>query len=589
MTQEPTGAPRLGGGRYELSGVLGRGGMAEVRKGQDLRLGRTVAVKRLRADLAADTTFRARFRREAQSAASLNHPAIVAVYDTGEEQPGDGRGPSIPYIVMEYVEGRTLREVLSEGRKVLPERALEITAEVLAALDYSHRAGIVHRDIKPANVMLTPSGDVKVMDFGIARAIADSSVTMTQTAAVVGTAQYLSPEQARGEQVDARSDIYSTGCLLFELLTGRPPFVGDSPVAVAYQHVREEAPAPSTIDPEIQPELDAITAKALSKSTSQRYQDAAEMRADIERALAGQAVDAPAVVTGVDGAGMFAFEPEPTTQDISAAAPQGNRRSRGWGYTLLALAVLVLFVLAGLFLPGLLSAERPAQATVPNLIGDRLPQARDRIEAANLEVGDVEPRTDDGAPAGEVLEQDPVSAEVLDEGEEVDLVVSAGTRQVEVPYLIGSQLRPATEELERLELDVEVTRRPGGDRRNQVIAMEPQPVTPVDVGATITLTVSAGPTEVPGVIGLTQEVAEDTILDSGLVPEVGFDPEADAEVGIVVSQFPGDGSQVEPGAVVTITVSSLSEETEPSPTPTPTPTTPSPTTPSPTTATPTPT
>ena len=237
--------PTLVGGRYELGELLGRGGMAEVRKGTDTRLGRVVAVKRLRTDLASDATFQARFRREAQSSASLNHPTIVAVYDTGEEPATDGPGVAQPYIVMEYVAGRTLRDVLREGRKILPERALEITSGVLSALDYSHRAGIIHRDIKPGNVMLTPSGDVKVMDFGIARAISDAQSTMTQTAAVVGTAQYLSPEQARGETVDSRSDVYSAGCLLYELLTGRPPFVGDSPVAVAYQHVREPVTPPS--------------------------------------------------------------------------------------------------------------------------------------------------------------------------------------------------------------------------------------------------------------------------------------------------------------------------------------------------------
>ncbi|MBA2531507.1 MAG: Stk1 family PASTA domain-containing Ser/Thr kinase, partial [Nocardioidaceae bacterium] len=264
-------ASRLGD-RYEVGALLGRGGMADVRIGQDLRLGRTVAIKRLRSDLASDPTFLARFRREAQSAASLNHPAIVAVYDTGEDIDDDGKEQ--PYIVMEYVEGRTLRDILREGRKILPERALEITADVLSALDYSHRAGIVHRDIKPANVMLTPAGQVKVMDFGIARAIADASSAMTQTAAVVGTAQYLSPEQARGEQVDARSDLYSTGCLLYELLTSRPPFVGDSPVSVAYQHVREEAERPSHYNPEIPELLDAIVAKALAKRTDDRYQSA---------------------------------------------------------------------------------------------------------------------------------------------------------------------------------------------------------------------------------------------------------------------------------------------------------------------------
>src|SRR5215213_2188593 len=244
--EEPGRGGTRVGGRYVLSELLGRGGMAEVRKGTDVRLGRVVAVKRLRTDLASDPTFQARFRREAQSSASLNHPAIVSVYDTGEEPSTDGSGVPQPYIVMEYVAGRTLREILREGRKILPERALEITSGVLSALDYSHRAGIIHRDIKPGNVMLTPAGDVKVMDFGIARAVADAQSTMTATAAVVGTAQYLSPEQARGETVDSRSDVYSTGCQLFELLTGRPPFVGDSPVSVAYQHVREQAPRPSS-------------------------------------------------------------------------------------------------------------------------------------------------------------------------------------------------------------------------------------------------------------------------------------------------------------------------------------------------------
>ncbi len=292
---EPGERHTLGHGRYEIQGLLGRGGMADVHAALDVRLGRSVAIKRLRIELAGDPTFQARFRREAQSAASLNHPSIVSVYDTGEEPDPSGSGVMLPYIVMERVEGKTLRDILREGRKILPERALEITASVLSALDYSHRAGIIHRDIKPANVMLTPTGEVKVMDFGIARAISDASATMTQTAAVVGTAQYLSPEQARGEQVDARSDLYSTGCLLFELLTGRPPFVGDSPVSVAYQHVREEPSPPSFFERTVTPEIDAITLKALTKRVDERYQSASEMRADIERALSGQPVLAPAV------------------------------------------------------------------------------------------------------------------------------------------------------------------------------------------------------------------------------------------------------------------------------------------------------
>src|ERR671938_654465 len=325
-------SPRVLGNRYEVGDLLGRGGMAEVPLGRDTRLGRTIAIKLLRTDLARDATFQARFRREAQSAAALNHPAIVAVYDTGEEQVVESGGAvvSLPYIVMEYVEGRTLRELLQDGRPMDVDVALDVTARILSALEYSHRSGIVHRDIKPANVMMTPNGDVKVMDFGIARAVADASSTMTQTQAVIGTAQYLSPEQARGEQVDARSDLYSTGCLLFELLTGRPPFVGDSPVSVAYQHVREEAAAPSTLDRDIPSEVDAITLKALSKRVDERYQSAAEMRADIEAALAGRPISAVAAgaAAGAAGAATTQFLGAPgagtrTMQPVTEPVPAG--------------------------------------------------------------------------------------------------------------------------------------------------------------------------------------------------------------------------------------------------------------------------
>ena len=290
-----TDSPRVLGNRYEVGDLLGRGGMAEVHLGRDTRLGRVVAIKLLRVDLARDPVFQARFRREAQSAAALNHPAIVAVYDTGEEQVVDASGSlvALPYIVMEYVEGRTLRDLLRGGIPLDIGLALELTSGVLSALDYSHRAGIVHRDIKPANVMLTPAGDVKVMDFGIARALADSSVTMTQTQAVIGTAQYLSPEQARGETVDARSDLYSAGCLLFELVTGRPPFMADSPVAVAYQHVREAPPRPSDLNPAIPENLDRVILHSLLKDRESRYQTAAEFKADVDNVRAGRQVLAP--------------------------------------------------------------------------------------------------------------------------------------------------------------------------------------------------------------------------------------------------------------------------------------------------------
>ena len=343
MDQETQGGGARVGGRYELGDLLGRGGMAEVRSGTDVRLGRTVAIKRLRVDLASDPTFQARFRREAQSAAGLNHPNIVAVYDSGEEMAADGTHVQ-PYIVMEYVPGRTLREVLDDGRKLLPERALEIMVGVLAALEYSHRAGIIHRDIKPANVMLTPSGDVKVMDFGIARAITEGTSSVTQTQAVVGTAQYLSPEQARGETVDSRSDVYSAGCLLYELLVGRPPFVGDSPFSVAYQHVRETPEAPSVHDPDLPPQLDSIVMKSLAKRVEDRYQSADEMRADVQRYLDGQPVDAPTAVIAAAPAAPAPGEPTSIFRPTADPEPEEDERRKRWPIVVLVLVLLALLI-----------------------------------------------------------------------------------------------------------------------------------------------------------------------------------------------------------------------------------------------------
>ncbi|MDR1825265.1 MAG: Stk1 family PASTA domain-containing Ser/Thr kinase [Bifidobacteriaceae bacterium] len=323
--------PRILAGRYEVGELIGRGGMAEVHVGRDTRLGRTVAIKLLRSDLAKDPAFQTRFRREAQAAASLNHPAIVSVYDTGEDLSTDAQGIThhLPFIIMEYVEGHTLRELMRDGAALPIDEATDITIGVLSALQYAHHAGIVHRDIKPANIMLTVAGQVKVMDFGIARALTETSETVTQTQAVIGTAQYLSPEQARGENVDARSDLYSTGCVLFELLTGRPPFVGDSAVAVAYQHVREQPVPPSTYAPDVPAALDRIVLKALQKDRSLRYSTASEFLADLEAAKHGQAVSAPPVQslsgepTQVIAAGGLAaaLASTPPTQPAAAAVP----------------------------------------------------------------------------------------------------------------------------------------------------------------------------------------------------------------------------------------------------------------------------
>ncbi len=280
---------RVLAGRYRVGALIGRGGMSDVHVGTDTRLGRQVAIKLLKPQLATDPAFRMRFRQEAQSAARMAHPTIVRVFDAGEETVVDSAGHEVqlPFIVMEYVEGRLLKDIIHDG-PLEPVAAVRVIDGVLTALEYSHRAGVVHRDIKPGNIMITTTGQVKVMDFGIARAVSDSSTTVAQTTAILGTASYFSPEQAKGETVDARTDLYSTGVVLFEMLTGRPPFRGDTPVAVAYQHVSERPVKPSVINPKVSPALDAVVLHALTKNREQRYQTAAEFRADVDTAASGR-------------------------------------------------------------------------------------------------------------------------------------------------------------------------------------------------------------------------------------------------------------------------------------------------------------
>ncbi len=568
MSDEPT----VIGGRYELGELLGRGGMAEVRKGRDTRLGRTVAVKRLRTDLASDATFQARFRREAQSSASLNHPAIVSVYDTGEEMATDGSDVAQPYIVMECVQGRTLRDIIREGRKILPERALEITSDVLAALDYSHRAGIIHRDIKPGNVMLTPSGDVKVMDFGIARAVSDASSTMTQTAAVVGTAQYLSPEQARGETVDSRSDVYSTGCLLYELLTGRPPFVGDSPVAVAYQHVREQPSPPSDHDQDLDPEIDAIVLKSLAKRVEDRYQSAAAMRQDIERYLAGhpiQAVAPPVAPTEVVPA-VAATSTIPAA--TSAAQPPREDNARGRTGLLILLGLLIVTAIAGAayVLPSMFT-EEVQREQVPALVGLTEDQARLEIGEAGLSVGRVTREASEDAPADEVIRQDPNRDVYVDPGTGIDLVVSSGKPEVQVPYVVGQPRPQARDALRAAGLKVSVTEVESDEPKGQVISTDPPAGQSVAEGTTVTLSVSDGPESVPSVIGLRQGEATRTLRQAGFQVEVRTDPSSTEPKGQVVDQFPRDGV-ADRGDTVLIFVSAFVEP-PPSETPTETPST----------------
>ena len=555
------------GGRYQVGKLLGRGGMAEVRLGTDIRLGRQVAIKRLRSDLATDDTFQARFRREAQSAAGLNHPNIVAVYDTGEEMAPDGSHVQ-PYIVMEYVEGRTLREVLNDGRKLLPERALELITGVLGALDYSHRAGIVHRDIKPGNVMLTPSGQVKVMDFGIARAVTESTSNMTQTSAVVGTAQYLSPEQARGETVDSRSDIYSTGCLLYELLTDRPPFVGDSPFSVAYQHVREQAEPPSTHNADIPPALDAIVMKSLAKRVEDRYQSAAEMLADVQRHLDGQPVDAPTAVVAAPV--VSAAEPEPTSlfQEASEQEEDDRRRRRTW--PIVAFLVLLALLLAGAVVMGLtlLDDDDVAQVEVPRVTNMTQGEAIRRLQEENLRVGDVERVNDDTVPRGRVISQTPEQGTQVDESTEVDLQISAGKEDVVVRYVIGMTRQEATRLLQELGLDVEVEYRPSSEERNIVTETRPSDGERVPAGSTVTLVLSEGLENVPNVVGRFEDEARALLEDAGFEVAISFDDSTPSQRGIVLSQDPAGSTGAPAGSEVTITVS---DYVAPEPTTRPTP------------------
>ncbi|MER8083772.1 Stk1 family PASTA domain-containing Ser/Thr kinase [Streptomyces sp. NPDC058316] len=571
--------PRRLGGRYELGSVLGRGGMAEVYLAHDTRLGRTVAVKTLRADLARDPSFQARFRREAQSAASLNHPAIVAVYDTGEDYVD---GVSIPYIVMEYVDGSTLRELLHSGRKLLPERTLEMTVGILQALEYSHRAGIVHRDIKPANVMLTRTGQVKVMDFGIARAMGDSGMTMTQTAAVIGTAQYLSPEQAKGEQVDARSDLYSTGCLLYELLAVRPPFVGDSPVAVAYQHVREEPQPPSNFDPEITPEMDAIVLKALTKDPDYRYQSADEMRADIEAYLDGRPVAATAAMGAPGYGGYEGYGNDQPTTALRAADQNGaptsmlppvNPDDGGYGYddrpdrrrqkknntSTILLIVAGVLVLIGAILIGraVFSGKGDSgKVDVPNVVGSTLKEAQKLADTAGvvLKVGSREPCEDQ--PKGRICSQSPTPDNKMAEKDTVTVVVSTGAPKVEVPDVVEKTEDTARKDLEAKGFTVNVTAVESDKTAGTVVKQDPDGGTKAEKNSEVTITVAKEATQkVPNVAERDYDAAVAQLNGVGFKNVSRTDVDSDKPAGQVISQNPPADSMQPLTAQIVLTVS----------------------------------
>ncbi|GAA1253557.1 Stk1 family PASTA domain-containing Ser/Thr kinase [Prauserella halophila] len=494
--------------RYELGDTLGYGGMSEVHHAHDVRLGREVAVKILRADLARDPQFQERFRREAQNAAALNHPAIVAVYDTGE---ADTEYGPLPYIVMEYVEGRTLRDIVKTEGPMPEQRAMEVMADVSAALDFSHRHGIVHRDVKPANVMITRGGAVKVMDFGIARAVHDGQAAMTQTAAVIGTAQYLSPEQARGERVDARSDVYAAGCVLYELVTGDPPFTGDSPVAVAYQHVREDPKPPSAMNPEVSPELDAVVLKALAKGADNRYQSAAEMRSDLVRTLTGQQPSAPMVMSDEERTqvmGMPSGGPDDDYDDADYAPAYDDeddrKRRKGWLIALLVLLGVGLVAFAA-WLAGVFDSNSATERAVPDVVGQQTAVATERLGNAGFD---------------NVQQEEVICRDQADPND-------------------PNACTP--------------------DQRGTVLAVSPAAGTRVDVNEQLTLQVGVKPSQVrvPDLQGLDQGAAEQALKDAGLSLDQDIaEEEVDdsSAVGTVIKQNPAAHHEVESGTSVKITV-----------------------------------
>ena len=590
--------PQVLAGRYEIRDLIGRGGMAEVHLGYDKRLSRIIAIKLLRSDIAGDPTFQARFRREAQSAAALNHPTIVAVYDSGEEEitTPNGSTRSVPYIVMEYVEGHTVRELLGDGEAVPIPEAVEITTGVLDALEYSHRAGIVHRDIKPGNIMLTSTGAVKVMDFGIARAMEDSSATVTQTHAVVGTAQYLSPEQARGEIVDARSDLYSTGCLLYELLTGQPPFTGDSAVAIAYQHVREIPKPPSSLAADVPESLDRVVLKALAKTRDDRYQDAAHMRTELLAAERGMAVSAPATDTWQSTTAMpSATAPSPAVPapPPSAAPPQAGPekaaedkrpRRRWWVWLLLIILLILAGTLIGMFASGRFPGGKPSPtpsptataATVPDVSGMSEDDAKTAIEDLGLTFVKGDDVSSDTVDEGLAVSSDPGAGTSAVLGADVTVSFSSGSATVKVPDVTGMTQSEARKEIENANLawgDVTAEDSPG-TQAGRVIRSNPAPDTSVSRGETVSVVVSSGRTTVPSVVGKTQDEAQEAIKAAGLnynttTNDSKTNDQSKSNRYEVTAVDPAEGQSIDLGDSVTLTVTHYVYEAAPTASPTP--------------------
>jgi serine/threonine-protein kinase len=494
--------------------MIGTGGMADVFIGDDTRLNRKVAIKVLRRDLARDPSFVARFRKEALAAGGLNHSGIVSVYDSGEEN-------NSPYIVMELITGESLRQLLQKG--LIPQtRALEIVEGILQALEYSHKEGIVHRDIKPGNIMITDSGDIKVMDFGIARATDDIGATMTNTWNVVGTAQYLSPEQATGEMADGRSDLYSLGCLMYELLTGRPPFTGDTPVSIAYQHVSSPITPASQVKPGLSTDIDRMLEVVLSKDPNNRYQDATAMLADLQRVIKG----------------------EPVTTKIQKVFPRRKLIS-----TLSAIIAGVVLVGAGVFF----SSESSAPLTVPNVVG--LTEAEARALLGNFNVN-ISTAPDPRIPIDRVASQIPLATTNAEKGSSVTLTISSGPGNTTVPTgLVGISLEAARNILTAAGLLIAQTQPVDSDQApGVVLSVTPEPGTTITAGSGVVLQIASGNVQVPSLVGVNEIQARTLLVQAGFLVREIYAYDASQEIGVVLAQAPEAGTTRIIGSAVTITV-----------------------------------
>jgi len=506
------------GSRYQLGEMIGTGGMADVYIAQDQRLSREVAVKILRSDLAKDPTFVSRFRKEAKAAAGLNHPGIVAVYDSGEEP--------APYIVMELVSGHTLRQLIHDGERLPLDRALEIGAGILAALEYSHQRGIVHRDIKPANVMITDKGDVKVMDFGIARAMDDLGATLTSTWNVVGTAQYLSPEQALGEIADAPTDIYSTGCLLYELLTGRPPFTGETPVSIAYQHVSGVLTPARQLQPDLPESVEVLLAVALAKKPEDRYISTSAMLDDINKIRSGQNISTKV-----------------------ARAPLVTRRTA----LISGLAILAAGIAAvvGLSLSG---GSTPSLGNeVPNVVGLSEGDARALLTGYTVT---IQRAHDPRIPHDRVASQIPLATTQVKKGSAITLTISDGPGNAVVPDgLVGMSLIDARTALAAAGLVISKTEAaPSDEALGTVLSVMPQPGSTITAGSGVVLTIASGEVAVPNLIGVEAIQAKTLLIQAGFLVREFNDYDAAQTVGVVIRQAPDAGTTQTIGKPVTITI-----------------------------------